>query len=61
VGANNPDKMATDARAYMQAKAIKIKLTGLLADADRVRAVRAPMCGWVSMQTRDSPEILCKH
>jgi L-Ala-D/L-Glu epimerase len=41
VSANNPDKMAADARAYTQAKAIKLKLTGQLADADRVRAVRA--------------------
>jgi len=41
VGANNPDKMAADARAYKQAKAIKLKLTGEPIDADRVRAVRA--------------------
>lgn len=41
VGANNSDKMAADARAYRQAKAIKLKLTGEPADADRVRAVRA--------------------
>jgi L-alanine-DL-glutamate epimerase-like enolase superfamily enzyme len=41
VGANDPDKMAADARAYTQAKAIKLKLTGQPADADRVRAVRA--------------------
>ncbi|HEY4445319.1 MAG TPA: hypothetical protein VGN30_13615, partial [Steroidobacteraceae bacterium] len=40
VGANDPDKMAADARAYTQAKAIKLKLTGQPADADRVRAVR---------------------
>jgi L-alanine-DL-glutamate epimerase-like enolase superfamily enzyme len=41
VSANSPDKMAADARAYIQAKAIKLKLTGQPADADRVRAVRA--------------------
>lgn len=41
VGANPPDKMAADARAYTQAKAIKLKLTGEPLDADRVRAVRA--------------------
>jgi L-alanine-DL-glutamate epimerase-like enolase superfamily enzyme len=40
VGANPPDKMATDARAYLQAKAIKLKLTGEPIDADRVREVR---------------------
>jgi L-Ala-D/L-Glu epimerase len=41
VGANAPDKMAADARAYAQAKAIKLKLTGQPSDADCVRAVRA--------------------
>lgn len=41
VGANGPAKMATDARAYVQARAIKMKLTGGAEDADRVRAVRA--------------------
>jgi L-Ala-D/L-Glu epimerase len=41
VGANGPDKMAADARAYGHAKAIKLKLTGEPQDADRVRAVRA--------------------
>jgi L-Ala-D/L-Glu epimerase len=41
VGANNPDKMAADARAYTEAKAIKLKLTGQPEDGDRVRAVRA--------------------
>jgi L-Ala-D/L-Glu epimerase len=40
VGANRPDQMAADARAYTHAKAIKLKLTGQPADADRVRAVR---------------------
>jgi L-alanine-DL-glutamate epimerase-like enolase superfamily enzyme len=40
VGANDPEKMAADARAYEQAKAIKLKLTGQPLDADRVRAVR---------------------
>jgi L-alanine-DL-glutamate epimerase-like enolase superfamily enzyme len=41
VGANDPEKMASDARAYTQALAIKLKLTGQPVDADRVRAVRA--------------------
>jgi L-Ala-D/L-Glu epimerase len=41
VGANRPEKMASDARAYADAKAIKLKLTGEPIDADRVRAVRA--------------------
>ncbi|HVW68873.1 MAG TPA: dipeptide epimerase [Steroidobacteraceae bacterium] len=41
VGANGPQKMAADARAYTHAKAIKLKLTGEPIDAERVRAVRA--------------------
>jgi L-alanine-DL-glutamate epimerase-like enolase superfamily enzyme len=41
VGAGKPDKMASAARAYADAKAIKLKLTGESVDADRVRAVRA--------------------
>lgn len=41
VSANTPDKMAADARAYTDAKALKLKLTGQPIDADRVRAVRA--------------------
>lgn len=41
VGANASEKMAADARAYVQAKAIKMKLTGQAEDAERVRAVRA--------------------
>jgi L-alanine-DL-glutamate epimerase-like enolase superfamily enzyme len=40
VSASHPDKMAADARAYTQARAIKLKLTGQPEDADRVRAVR---------------------
>jgi L-alanine-DL-glutamate epimerase-like enolase superfamily enzyme len=40
VGANDPGKMAADARAYRGAKAIKLKLTGVALDADRVRTVR---------------------
>lgn len=40
VGANAPEKMAAGARTYAQAKAIKLKLMGQPADADRVRAVR---------------------
>ena len=41
VGASRPEKMAADARDYTAARAIKMKLTGEPADADRVRAVRA--------------------
>ena len=41
VGANEPEKMAADARAYTHARAIKLKLTGEAVDGDRVRAVRA--------------------
>jgi L-Ala-D/L-Glu epimerase len=41
IGANDPAKMATDARSYSHAKAIKLKLTGQPADFERVRAVRA--------------------
>jgi L-Ala-D/L-Glu epimerase / N-acetyl-D-glutamate racemase len=40
-GADTPAKMATTARNYAQARAIKLKLTGEPVDADRVRAVRA--------------------
>lgn len=40
-GANAAAKMAADARAYVEARAIKMKLTGGSEDADRVRAVRA--------------------
>jgi L-Ala-D/L-Glu epimerase len=39
-GADEPGKMATAARAYTQARAIKLKLIGDPVDADRVRAVR---------------------
>lgn len=39
-GADEPEKMAAAARAYQQARAIKVKLTGAQQDADRVRAVR---------------------
>jgi L-Ala-D/L-Glu epimerase len=39
-GADEPEKMATTARAYSPARAIKLKLTGEPIDADRVRAVR---------------------
>lgn len=40
VGANGPEKMASDALAYAQAKAIKLKLRGEPIDADCVLAVR---------------------
>jgi L-alanine-DL-glutamate epimerase-like enolase superfamily enzyme len=39
--ANDPDQMASTARRYTHAKAIKLKLTGDPIDVERVRAVRA--------------------
>ena len=39
-GADTPEKMASAARAYTHAQAIKLKLTGEAVDADRVQAVR---------------------
>jgi L-Ala-D/L-Glu epimerase len=39
-GADEPEKMATVAIGYKNARAIKLKLTGHPNDADRVRAVR---------------------
>ncbi|MGH8237955.1 MAG: enolase C-terminal domain-like protein, partial [Steroidobacteraceae bacterium] len=41
VGANDPDRMAGDARAYTHTQALKLKLTGQPTDAHCVRAVRA--------------------
>ena len=42
LGADDPAVMATGAKAYAQARAIKLKLTGEVAlDIERVRAVRA--------------------
>lgn len=41
VGANSAAAMAAGARAYAQARAIKLKLTGDAEDAERVAAVRA--------------------
>lgn len=38
--ADEPEKMASTARSYANARAIKLKLTGEASDADRVRAVR---------------------
>jgi L-alanine-DL-glutamate epimerase-like enolase superfamily enzyme len=38
-GADTPEQMAATARGYAHAQAIKLKLTGEPADADRVRAV----------------------
>jgi L-alanine-DL-glutamate epimerase-like enolase superfamily enzyme len=40
VGANPPEKMVEVALAYPGARAIKLKLTGAVEDAERVRAVR---------------------
>ena len=39
--ANDPDHMASTARRYTHAKALKLKLTGESIDVERVRAVRA--------------------
>jgi L-alanine-DL-glutamate epimerase-like enolase superfamily enzyme len=39
-GADDPERMAAAARNYVNARAIKLKLTGERTDADRVRAVR---------------------
>jgi L-Ala-D/L-Glu epimerase len=39
--AQDPDQMAVTARRYIQAKALKLKLTGEPIDVERVRAVRA--------------------
>jgi L-alanine-DL-glutamate epimerase-like enolase superfamily enzyme len=41
LGANPPEQLAAGARAFVGARAIKLKLTGEPVDADRVRAVRA--------------------
>lgn len=41
LGADAPDAMAEQARAWPQARALKLKLTGEPIDAERVRAVRA--------------------
>jgi L-alanine-DL-glutamate epimerase-like enolase superfamily enzyme len=41
VGADTPEKMAEGARAYVGARAIKLKLTGEPLDAERVSAVRS--------------------
>jgi L-Ala-D/L-Glu epimerase len=40
-GADTPDRMAETALSYVNARAIKLKLTGEPQDVDRVRAVRA--------------------
>jgi L-alanine-DL-glutamate epimerase-like enolase superfamily enzyme len=39
-GADTPDRMAARARGFADARALKLKLTGVPADADCVRAVR---------------------
>ncbi|MFC4308194.1 dipeptide epimerase [Steroidobacter flavus] len=41
LGADDPGAMAEQARAYSQARALKLKLTGEPIDAERVKAVRA--------------------
>lgn len=64
VGANDPAKMAADARAYAGAEAIKLKLTGEPIDADRIMAVREARLGvWLGVDanqgfTRQSLEKL---
>jgi L-Ala-D/L-Glu epimerase len=40
LGADTPERMAASARAFADARALKLKLTGEPVDADRVRAVR---------------------
>ena len=51
VGADSPTAMAVAARAYVGARALKLKLTGEAAlDAERVRAVRAACPGtWLGV------------
>jgi L-Ala-D/L-Glu epimerase len=50
VGADEPQKMADAARLYTRARALKLKLTGDDADAERVRAVRAARSDvWMSV------------
>lgn len=49
-GADTPQNMAAAARAYPNARAIKLKLTGEAIDADRVRAVREALPGvWIGV------------
>jgi L-alanine-DL-glutamate epimerase-like enolase superfamily enzyme len=61
--ANDPDKMAATARGYIQAKAIKLKLTGEAIDADRIRTVRAARPDvWLSVDANQgfTPESLAR-
>jgi L-alanine-DL-glutamate epimerase-like enolase superfamily enzyme len=49
-GADLPENMAAASRAYVNTRAIKLKLTGELVDAERVRAVReARMDVWLAV------------
>jgi len=49
-GADTPEAMAAKARAYTEARSIKLKLTGDAVDADRVRAVRSARADvWLSV------------
>jgi L-alanine-DL-glutamate epimerase-like enolase superfamily enzyme len=49
-GAEAPETMAATARAYANARAIKVKLTGEPIDAERVRAVREAKAGaWLGV------------
>jgi L-alanine-DL-glutamate epimerase-like enolase superfamily enzyme len=63
-GAAEPEKMASTAVGYVNARAIKLKLTGEPIDAERVRAVReARSDAWLGVDanrgfTRDSLEQL---
>jgi L-alanine-DL-glutamate epimerase-like enolase superfamily enzyme len=41
IGADDPEQMARTALSYTGAQAIKLKLTGQMVDAERVKAVRA--------------------
>ena len=58
VGVDAPDKMADGARAFAQAKAIKLKLAGETElDRERVAPCARPglTSGWASTPTRVSP------
>jgi L-alanine-DL-glutamate epimerase-like enolase superfamily enzyme len=54
-GADEPERMAARALAYVGARAIKLKLTGAPADADRVRAVREALpTVWLGVDANQS-------
>jgi len=58
LGADAPSTMAEQARAYPQARALKLKLTGEPIDVDRVRAVRAARPDvWLGVDANQGYEI----